>query len=433
MVAFSSWGNLQREEHEIFEYQQFVSFSKYIKNDKKSLPLGNGRSYGDVCTNIKGILISSKNLRHFISFDKDEMTFSCESGVLLKDIQCFLVPHGFMLPVTPGTQLITVGGAIANDVHCKNHHKFGTFGHNVVEFTLLRSNGEVLLCSRTQNKEMFYATIGGIGLTGFILNAKLKLRKVAGCLIDAENVPYKTLDEFYDIAKSSEQDYEHTVAWIDCITGNGERGIFMRGNNAEDDVAYNLDKNIKVPFMMPISLVNRFSLYGFNKLYYLAQVLKKRAFKVHYEKFFYPLDSILNWNRIYGPKGFYQYQCVVPFESGFDAIKEMQKEIAKSGQGSFLGVLKTFGNIPSLGLLSFPKAGFTYALDFPNRGKKTEKLFQSLDSIVSEAGGRLYLAKDARQNMPLFEKGYGTDKINHFVKYCDPKFSSDLSRRLLGF
>lgn len=433
MVAFASWGNLQREEHEIFDYVQFSDLSKYINSKNKSLPLGNGRSYGDVCTNANGILISSKQLRHFVDFDKNEMTFSCESGVLLKDIQRFLVPRGFMLPVTPGTQLITVGGAIANDVHCKNHHKYGTFGHNVIEFTLLRSDGEILNCSRTQNTEMFYATIGGIGLTGFILNAKLKLRKVAGCMIDAENVPYKTLDEFYEIAKSSEENYEHTVAWIDCITGTGERGIFMRGNNAEDATAYNIDKSIKVPFMMPISLVNKFSLYGFNQLYYLAQVLKKRISKVHYEKFFYPLDGILDWNRIYGPKGFYQYQCVVPFENGFEAIKEMQKEIARAGQGSFLGVLKTFGDIPSLGLLSFPKAGFTYALDFPNRGIKTERLFQSLDSIVSAAGGRLYLAKDARQNKSLFEKGYGIDKINQFVKYCDPKFSSDLSRRLLGF
>lgn len=433
MVAFSSWGNLKREEHDIRDYAHFSDFSVYISDDVKSLPLGNGRSYGDVCTNGNGILISSKKLCHFIEFDKDEMTFSCESGVLLKSIQRFLVSHGYMLPVTPGTQLITVGGAIANDVHCKNHHRFGTFGHNVIELTLLRSDGEVMVCSRTHNSDMFRATIGGIGLTGFILNAKLKLRKVSGCLIDAENVPYKTLDEFYDIAKSSEDGYEHTVAWIDCVTGNGERGIFMRGNNSEDQVLYDLDKSVKVPFMMPVSLVNKISLFGFNKLYYLAQVLKKRKSKTHYEKFFYPLDGILEWNRIYGPKGFYQYQCVVPFENGFEAIKEIQKVISKSGQGSFLGVLKTFGNIDPAGLLSFPKAGFTYALDFPNRDTKTEKLFRSLDSIVESSGGRLYLAKDARQNRALFEKGYGTDTINQFIKYCDPKFSSDLSRRLLGF
>ncbi len=433
MVAFSSWGNLRREEHDIREYFRFSGIFDYLNADKKSLPLGNGRSYGDVCTNSNGILIHSQNLQHFLEFDPENMTFSCESGCLLKDIQRFLVPRGFMLPVTPGTQLITVGGAIANDVHCKNHHKFGTFGHNVVEFTLVRSNGEELICSKTQNKELFEATIGGIGLTGLIINAKLKLRKVAGCLIDAENIPYKTLDEFYDIAKSSEGGFEHTVAWIDCITGNGERGIFMRGNNADDQNAYDLNSSIKVPFMMPFSLVNKLSLYGFNQLYYIAQKMKKRKFKAHYEKFFYPLDGILEWNRIYGPKGFFQYQCVVPFKNGFEAIKEIQKEIAKSGQGSFLGVLKTFGNMPPAGLMSFPEPGFTYALDFPNRGVKTEKLFKALDSIVENAGGRLYLAKDARQGRELFEKGYGTERINQFVKYCDPQFSSDLSRRLLGF
>lgn len=433
MVAFSSWGNLKREDHDIKEYVQLSDHSNYFCSNKQSLPLGNGRSYGDVCTNENGILIHTKQLCHFISFNADNMTFSCESGVLLKDIQRFLVPHGFMLPVTPGTQLITVGGAIANDVHCKNHHIYGTFGHNVVELTLLRSDGEILVCSKTKNADMFHATIGGIGLTGLILSAKLKLRKVSGCLIDAENVPYKTLDEFYNIAKDSEVSFEHTVAWIDCITGKGERGIFMRGNNANDAQVYEINKTKKVPFMAPFSLVNKLSLFGFNQLYYLAQVVKKRKFKVHYEKFFYPLDGILEWNRIYGPKGFYQYQCVVPFENGFDAIKEIQREIAKSGQGSFLGVLKTFGNFAQAGLLSFPKPGFTYALDFPNRGIKTEKLFQALDAIVENSGGRLYLAKDARQNKNLFEKGYGTNQINQFVKYCDPKFSSDLSRRLLGF
>ena len=443
MAKFGSWGNLVRAEHIIEYLTDSYSlpeyFVKHLKNNSrddyghKVLPLGNGRSYGDVCTNSNGVLLKTEFLNHLISFEPEKMTLECESGVMLKDLQRFLVPNGFMLPVTPGTQLITVGGAIANDVHCKNHHMFGTFGHHVESFTLARSDGSILNCSAGENKKLYRATIGGIGLTGVILTAKLKLKPVAGPWIDAENIPYENLDEFYSIAKDSEAGYEHTVSWIDCITGNGERGIFMRGNNSGDTAYKCIERNIKVPFMMPMSLVNKMSLFLFNKMYYFAQTVKKSKFKAHYEKFFYPLDNILEWNRIYGPKGFFQYQCVVPMENGFDAIKEMQRVISESGQGSFLGVLKTFGDKEAAGMLSFPKEGFTYALDFPNLGEKTKKLFSRLDSIVNEANGRLYLAKDARQPKELFEKGYGTDVINEFVKYRDPAVSSDLSRRLLGF
>ena len=432
MALFSSWGNLEKSEHIISDYVQTSKIERYFKEDKSILPLGNGRSYGDVCTNKNGILLRSKNMHHFIELDTEHDTITCESGVMLKDLQRFLVPLGYMLPVTPGTQMITVGGAIANDVHCKNHHVYGTFGHNVIEFKLLRSDGELLRCARDENYDMFRATLGGIGLTGLILSAKLKLRHVAGAMIDAENIPYKDLNEFYEIAKNSVEGYEHTVAWIDCITGNGERGVFMRGNNSAEHKLKFENRDIAVPFIMPLSLVNKLSLFGFNKLYYFAQTLKKK-FCVNYEKFFYPLDGILEWNRIYGPRGFYQYQCVVPFENGFDAIKEIQKTISKSGQGSFLGVLKTFGDKKSEGILSFPEPGFTYALDFPNRGEATLKLFNELDRIVDEAHGRLYLAKDARQGRDLFEHGYGTSNIEEFCKYRDPKFSSDLSRRLIGY
>ena len=438
MTKFGSWGNLVKTEHQIEFLQDAYNlpeiFNDFKEENKGSvLAVGNGRSYGDVCTNSGKKLLKTEFLDHIISFEPEKQTIECESGVMLKDLQRFLVPNGFMLPVTPGTQLITVGGAIANDVHCKNHHMFGTFGHHVESFTLARSDGEILKCSATENKELYKATIGGIGLTGVILTARLKLKPVCGPWINAENVPYENLDEFYQLAISSEANYEHTVSWIDCITGNGERGIFMRGNNASDPEYCTVDRNIKVPFMMPFSLVNRFSLFAFNKMYYWAQTMKSSKYKAHYEKFFYPLDNILEWNRIYGPKGFFQYQCVVPMDGGFEAIKEMQKVISESGQGSFLGVLKTFGKKEPAGLLSFPKEGFTYALDFPNLGAKTLKLFESLDAIVKNVHGRLYLAKDARQPKELFETGYGTELINEFVKFRDPAMSSDLSRRLLGF
>lgn len=430
MTLISSWGMLRAEEQTIYSISNRNCFSLSIKTNKKMLPRGNGRSYGDVCQNDNGILLSSLFLNKFISFDEDSQTVTVESGVLLKDLQRFLVKRGFMLPVTPGTQMITVGGAIANDVHCKNHHMYGTFGNHVLSFVLHRSNGEVINCSPNENSDFYRATIGGIGLTGFISQATLSLKRIAGPWIDAENIPYSNLNEFFELAKKSETNYEHTVSWIDCISGNGQRGIFMRGNNAPDTGYGEINRNIKVPFKMPFSLVNKFSLWGFNHMYYFIQSMKKTPFKVHYEKFFYPLDNILEWNRIYGPNGFYQYQFVVPFESGIDAVSEVQKEIAKSGQGSFLGVLKTFGNYKSVGMLSFPFEGITYALDFPNRGKITEKLFNRLDCIIKNAHGRLYLAKDARQPKELFISGYG-EKFEEFTKYIDPNFSSDLSRRLM--
>lgn len=437
MTLVSSWGRIKYTEHKIID-ADFSNrniqkiFSEF--NGKKFLPRGNGRSYGDVCTNSEGILLYGGLHDSIISFSPENQTIEVEAGALIVDLQKFLVKRGFMLPVTPGTEMITVGGAIANDVHCKNHHMYGTFGNHVQSIELVRSNGEVLNCSRNENADFFRATIGGIGLTGYITKAKLSLKKVAGPWIEAENIPYRNLDEFFEIAKESESGYEHTVSWIDCITGNGERGIFMRGNNSsEAGLEYKGAKfQPKVPVEFPFSMVNSLSLFLFNKFYYFVQTLKKKRFKVDYEKFFYPLDNILEWNRIYGSKGFYQYQCVIPPENGLDAIKDIQKEIAKSGEGSFLGVLKTFGDYKSEGLLSFPYKGFTYALDFPNKGKKTLKLFDNLDSIVLNAHGRLYLAKDARQPKSLFLAGYG-EQMNEFIKFVDPNFSSDLSRRLMDF
>lgn len=430
MINMSAWGILEKSYADV-TYASTGIIQKLVKDIKSPyLPRGNGRSYADVCTNTGKDLLSSYFIDKIIDFNPEKKTITCEAGMLLKNIQRFLVKRGFMLPVTPGTQLVTVGGAIANDVHCKNHHRFGTFGNNLESFVLVRSDGEILNCSRTENEGLFRATIGGIGLTGFIIQATMKLREVSGPWVDAENIPYANLDEFFELANTSEVGYEHTVSWIDCISGNGQRGIFMRGNNAKDTGYSEINRNLTVPFMMPFSLVNQLSLWGFNKMYYFAQTLKK-SMKVHYEKFFYPLDNILQWNYIYGPKGFYQYQFVVPMENGLEAVREIQKEIAKSRQGSFLGVLKTFGDYRCEGIMSFPYKGITYALDFPNKGVSTLQLLDRLDAIVRNAHGRLYLAKDARQPKDLFEEGY-KNSIEEFLKYKDPKISSDLSRRLLG-
>lgn len=445
MTACYSWGRLKPVEALLCApLSRKFSLTALLKSRPENnsahgksvryLPRGHARSYGDACLLEGGTLVSSLLLDRLIAFDPQGKTITCESGVLLRDLQRFLVPRGFMLPVTPGTELITVGGAIAADVHCKNHHRYGTFGCHVLSFTLHRSDGEILECSPGKNCGYFKATIGGMGLTGFISEATLSLKPVPGPMIGAENIAFENLEEFFALTKESTADFEHTVSWTDCVSGNGQRGIFMRGNHAplpEPESKKSKSLPLAVPLTPPLSLVNGLSLRAFNLMYYAAQKRHRRAFNVHYEKFFYPLDGVAHWNRIYGPAGFYQYQYVIPPAAAREATAAIQQEISHSGQGSFLGVLKTFGSIKSPGLLSFPMEGVTYALDFPNRGADTEKLFARLDAIVGEAGGRLYLAKDARQPRKLFEQGYGS-VLDEFLKYVDPRCSSELSRRLMG-
>lgn len=430
MVAISSWGRLSSSEHHLVAISNRFDVVHQLKSSLSGIAHGMGRSYGDVCLNPHGLLWSTTGLDRFISFNEDSGRLVCEAGVLLRDIQQLVLPCGWMLPVTPGTQLVTVGGAIANDVHGKNHHASGSFGNHVQHITLLRTDGELIECGPQLNKEWFSATIGGIGLTGFILVAEIQLRRVPGPWLDTETIPYANLDEFFELADLSELAWEHTVSWIDCLSGKG-RGLFMRANPVNvaklPEVS---NRKLKVPFVPPVSLVNSLTLRPFNTVYYNLKKRQVGRSVVHYEPFFYPLDNLLGWNRMYGPKGFYQYQSVVPQENGKMVIQAMLREIKRSGEGSFLAVLKTFGNRESVGMLSFPQPGVTLALDFPNKGAGTEKLFDRLDDIVSEAGGRIYLAKDARMPRSLFEAGY--PKLAEFLPYRDLGVSSAMSRRLMG-
>jgi FAD/FMN-containing dehydrogenase len=325
---------------------------------------------------------------------------------------------------------VTVGGAIANDVHGKSHHVHGTFSHNVLKFTLLRSDGDVLECSTTKNAKWFAATIGGIGLTGVISKVSLQLQKVSGPWIDAETIPFGSIEEFFQLTADTNSKFENSVSWIDCTTKRKNRGLLMVGNRSSETKLSKFKDGITFPFEPPFSLINKLTLKPGNLAYYSLNRLKPRKSTVHYEKFFYPLDGVNEWNKVYGPKGFFQYQSVIPPENALAATKEMLKEISNSGQGSVLGVLKAFGNQPSLGMLSFPMPGTTLALDFPNRGEDTEILFKRLDAIVKSANGRLYLAKDARMSREMFESGY--DQITNFNKFRDPKISSAMSKRLLG-
>ena len=432
MVAVSSWGRLSANGHTVLPLCDRSQILATLKNAAHpGLAHGMGRSYGDVCLNPQGTLWATTGLDRFIAFNDNTGRLVCEAGVLLRDIQRLTIPRGWILPVTPGTQLVTVGGAIANDVHGKNHHVLGSFGDHVQRLTLFRTDGEIIRCCPNAQADWFAATVGGLGLTGVITQAEIQLRRVTGPWLDTETIPYADLDEFFRLADDSEAGWEHTVSWIDCITGGGGRGLFMRCNpaNVENRTAPKARK-LTMPFVPPVSLVNRLSLRPFNMAYYALKKWQAGRAIAHYEPFFYPLDNLLEWNRMYGPKGFFQYQSVVPREVGQDAVQAMLKEIAHSGDGSFLAVLKTFGNRQPVGMMSFPQPGVTLALDFPNRGNRTHKLFERLDTIVREAKGRIYPAKDARMPKELFEAGY--PRLTEFTHYRDPGISSALSRRLTG-
>lgn len=400
---------------------------------KSLLPYGNGRSYGDSCLNSEGIVIDNRSLNRFIKFDTDTGVLRCESGILFSEILKVIVPHGWFLPVTPGTKFITLGGAIANDVHGKNHHQDGTFGRHVLSFELMRSNGESLFCSPQKNSDFFTATIGGLGLTGFISWAEIQLKKIPSPFLKVETTAFHGLDEFYTLSEQANDKYRYSVAWLDCAAGGKQfaRGLFMAGNfeNCDKTVkAVQSEPKISVPFSFSKKVINRYTIRTFNTLYFNKNRLSadKKVYQ-HYDPFFYPLDGIENWNRIYGNQGFYQYQCVVP-SSDRSTMDKILNRIVASGLGSFLAVLKEFGSLPSPGMLSFPRPGVCLALDFANRGDVTLKLIQELDELVIEAGGAAYPAKDLRMSSQAFQSYFP----NHdkFKTYIDPKFSSDFWRRV---
>jgi FAD/FMN-containing dehydrogenase len=396
----------------------------------RAIAYGAGRSYGDVCLNDGGVVLRSHRLDHFIAFDRATGRLRCEAGVTLAAILDLVVPLGWFLPVTPGTRFATVGGAVANDVHGKNHHVQGSFGRHVTALELVRSNGERIVCGPDLAPEWFAATIGGLGLTGFIAWVELALIPVSNPFMIVEARRFRSLDEFWPINAEAERDWPYTVSWIDCTSKSG-KGILFAGRHAPPQPGLPAwrEKRKSMPVDPPVSLINGLSLRAFNLLYY-HRALPRGPRLTHYVPYFYPLDAIQNWNRIYGARGFYQYQCVLPPAAAPAGAAAMVAEIARSGLGSFLAVLKTFGARPSLGMLSFPRAGATLALDFANQGATTERLFERLDAIVREAGGALYPGKDARMPAAMFRAGFPACEA--FAAYVDPRFSSGFWRRVMG-
>lgn len=422
-----SWGLWPRHQHRVVALTN--RFDALPMADPM-LPFGNGRSYGDVCQNDGGTLLATRNLDRFIAFDRLTGILECEGGVLLSEIIALTLPHGWFPAVTPGTALVTVGGAIANDVHGKNHHRAGTFAHHVLSFVLRRSNGELIRCSPQENPDWFAATVGGLGLTGLIIQARLQLRRVPGAGIAGDSQRFDTLEQFFELVQDSDREFEYTVAWLDCVASGRKlgRGVFMRGNHAVWARSAPPTRERRFPFTLPVSPVNGCTVRAFNELYFRRPSAQQQRALWHYKPFLYPLDSILDWNRLYGPRGFFQYQCVLPPDEARSALPRMLQAIAHSRQASFLVVLKQFGDLPSLGWLSFARPGVTLALDFPNRGDRTLRLLDSLDSITLAAGGAVYPAKDARMSAHAFQRYFPAwRRLRDFV---DPAFSSSFWRRV---
>lgn len=430
-VTGQSWGRYpqvaQKLLHLLDRYQALPAF------EGSALPHGNGRSYGDSNLNPDGNLLLARSLNKFICFDPASGILQCEAGVTLAEIIEVVLPQGWFLPVTPGTRYVTVGGAIANDVHGKNHHLTGSFGHHVRSLELLRSDGE-----RHQLRPgdaLFAATVGGLGLTGVILWAELQLRRVSGPWLETESIRFDVLDDFFSLSRESAERFEYTVAWVDCLATGKRlgRGHFLRGDHVSADAnaaTPSAGARKSMPFVPPFSLINSLTLRTFNTLYYWRQAARYKRALAYYQSYFYPLDSISHWNRMYGPRGFLQHQCVLPSSVARDAVAELLREISRSGNGSFLAVLKEFGNKPAAGMLSFPRAGTTLALDFRNTGESVFKLLDHLDCIVAEAGGAIYPAKDARMSGRLFRAGY--PRWQEFSNFIDPRFSSGFWRRVMA-
>jgi FAD/FMN-containing dehydrogenase len=394
------------------------------------LPYAYGRSYGDSCLNDGGVLLDVAGLDRLIGFDETTGLLRCEAGVSLAEILALAVPRGWFLPVVPGTRWVSVGGAIANDIHGKNHHRAGSFGTHVTRLELLRSNGDRILCSLTEHSDLFRATIGGLGLTGVILWAEIRLMPVPGAGIALERIRYDRLARFHELS-ATDAEHEYTVAWVDCLGGRElGRGVYLRGDHASWDGRSPAPLRrgvLRVPFEAPIGLLNRFTLTAFNTLYYRRQLATTVRATVPYEPFFFPLDGVGAWNRLYGAPGFVQYQCVVP-DGAAEVVAELLRRIRDSGEVAALAVLKRFGSRPSLGLLSFPRPGLTLAVDFPLRGASTLTLLETLDALVREAGGAVYPAKDARMSPHSFRTFF--PQWERFARHVDPKFSSSFWRRV---
>jgi FAD/FMN-containing dehydrogenase len=431
---FESWGRYPTCDATVLPMHWQGDFPQMIDGvHGGALAVGMGRSYGDVCLLNDGTLLKTTGMNRLLAFDAATGLLTAEAGITLAQILDFAVPRGFFLPVAPGTKYVTLGGAIANDIHGKNHHLAGTFGCHVTQFELVRSDGTRKLCTPTENPDYFGATIGGLGLTGVIRWAQLRLRPIVSRMIDYTGIQFHGIDEFLALNAQS-QHVEYTVSWVDVnSTGrNFARGIFMQGHHSEVPAPLTKSKQPKLtfPFEAPGFALNSATVGLFNSVFFHKQMKKSVTALQDYEPYFFPLDKVLRWNRMYGKRGLLQFQYAIPWEHAREGTEAILRAVSKSGLASFLAVLKAFGDVPSPGLMSFPKPGLTLALDFPIKPEKSFALFKRLADMTQEFGGRLYPAKDAAMTPSQFRAFY--PQWERFARYKDPVLTSGFWERVTG-
>ncbi|MEQ1698342.1 MAG: FAD-binding oxidoreductase [Hyphomicrobiaceae bacterium] len=433
-TAFQSWGRVVRASHEIKHprFRDEIASLMTSPVGAGSLAVGLGRSYGDSCLNPGGRLIAMTALDRLIALDTQAGRVRAESGLSISHLLQRIVPKGWFLATTPGTRFVTLGGAVANDVHGKNHHVAGSFGCSVAGIELVRSDRGSLKLLASEGSPLFSATVGGLGLTGVMTTLDVDLVPIESAYLDVERIAFGNVGEFLALAAASTGTHEHTVAWMDCASGGANlgRGIFQRANWCSDGelAAHDDEGGLSVQMDAPSFTLNPVTVRVFNGFYYRMQKGGAARRRVHYAPFFYPLDSIRAWNRIYGGAGLYQYQCAIPLSQAGVAMPELVRMIAKSGSGSFLAVIKTLGPKRSPGMLAFARESVTLALDFPNRGQRTLDLLATLDCVVQAAGGWLYPAKDGRMPAALFQQGF--PQWQEFAGHVDPALSSAFWRRV---
>lgn len=403
--------------------------ARAVADGRSVLAYGRGRSYGDVCLNGGETILDASGLDRVAAFDAGAGVLRAEAGLSLADVLALVVPHGWFLPVTPGTQFVTLGGAVANDVHGKNHHAAGTIGRFVTRLGLVRSTGETL--ELAPGDPLFAATVAGLGLTGLITWVELRLARIASDRIDQTTTRFRSLGDFFALNEAANRRSPYVVSWLDTLRPEG-RGLLMEGDFAAAGTlpppGSAPSPRLSVPFDAPEWALSPLSVRAFNAVYYRKQRRVQSQSRVHYHPFFYPLDVVGRWNRGYGRRGFFQYQFVVPFGEAGEAVGGILARLAASGGGSFLAVLKTFGSLPSPGMLSFPRAGVTLALDLANRGAETVRLLRACDEAVREAGGAVYPAKDACMTPESFRAFF--PQWEAFAAHVDPAFSSTFWRRV---
>jgi decaprenylphospho-beta-D-ribofuranose 2-oxidase len=428
-MKVSNWGNFPTTEAEVRSFGTVDEARKQTADWAGFIPRGLGRCYGD--SSLAPHILSTLSHNRFLDFDAEAGLLTCQSGCSYAEILPVIVPKGWFMPVTPGTKFVTMGGAIAADVHGKNHHSDGSISQHVLRFSLLTPAGELLECSRTQNADVFEATCGGMGLTGLIIDTTIRLKRIETSYIAEESSKIANLDGLFQTFERA-LGFTYSVAWVDCLAKGKSLGksLLLNGEHATaadlvghkaaaHPLALPSKKKLSVPFMLPSFTLNPLSVKAFNLLLYAKAKGGTHRHITDYETYFYPLDGILHWNRVYGKRGFAQYQFVIPPDKGYEGMVKVLEMISAARMPSFLTVLKYFG--PQQGMLSFPMEGYQLALDFPI----TDRLFpffDKLDDVVRSYGGRLYLTKDSRMSAEMLAAGYPRlDEFRAIKQRLDPQ------------